>query len=59
MDWLQAESLFALETVKAYSTRKDGKIPPSQMKKGVGRVLRGADALEVLRLAYKCELPKL
>ena len=59
VDWLQAESLFSLETVKAYSTRKDGKITPSQMKKGVGRVVRGAEALEALRYAYQCELPKL
>lgn len=59
VDWLQAESLFALETVKAYSTRKDGKIAPSQIKKGVGRVVRGAEALEALRYAYQCELPQL
>lgn len=59
VDWLQAESLFALETVKAYSTRKDGKISPSQIKKGVGRVVRGSEALEALRSAYLCELPEL
>lgn len=59
VDWLQAESLFSLETVKGFSTRRDGKITSSQMKKGVGRVLRGADALEVLRCAYQCELPQL
>lgn len=59
VDWLQAESLFSLETVKAYSTRKDGKITPSQLKKGVGRVVRGSEALEALRSAYLCELPEL
>lgn len=59
VDWLQAESLFALETVKALSTRTDGKITESQCRKGVGRVLRGAEALEVLRCAYQCELSKL
>ena len=59
VDWLQAESLFALETVKALSTRVDGKITESQCRKGVGRVLRGADALEVLRCAYQCELSQL
>ncbi len=59
VDWIQAQSLLPLETVKGYSTRKDGKIKPSQMKKGVGRVVRGAEALEALRCAYQCELPQL
>ena len=59
VDWLQAESLFVLETVKALSTRKDGKITEKQERKGVGRVIRGADALEAIRSAYQCELPKL
>lgn len=59
VDWLQAESVFALETVKALSTRTDGKLPEGQERKGVGRVIRGADALEAIRFAYKCELPQL
>lgn len=59
VDWLQAESLFALETVKALSTRTDGKISESSERRGLGRVLRGAEALEALRCAYQCELPKL
>ena len=59
VDWLQAESLFALETVKALSSRTDGKISASSERRGVGRVLRGADALEALRDAYLCELPQL
>lgn len=59
VDWLQAESLFALETVKALSSRTDGKITESSERRGVGRVLRGADALEALRSAYQCELPQL
>ena len=59
VDWLQAESLFALETVKALSTRRDGRITESSERRGVGRVLRGSDALEVLRGAYQYELPKL
>ena len=42
IDWLQAESLFDLKSVKGLSTRKDGKGNPS---KGVGRVLNGAKAL--------------
>ena len=59
VDWLQAESLFVLETVKALSTRTDGKLTESQVRKGVGRVIRGADALEAIRCAYQCELPQL
>lgn len=42
IDWLQAESLFDIKTVKGLSTRKDGKGKPSR---GVGRVLNGAEAL--------------
>lgn len=57
VDWLQAESLFVLETVKALSTRTDGKLTENQVRKGVGRVIRGADALEAIRCAYQCELP--
>ena len=59
VDWIQAQSLLALETVKAYSTRTDGKITSGSIKKGVGRVVRGAEALEALRCAYQCELPQL
>lgn len=42
IDWLQAESLFDIKSVKGLSTRKDGKGNPS---KGIGRVLNGAEAL--------------
>lgn len=59
VDWLQAESLFALETVQSLSTRTDGKVKPSSIRKGVGRVLHGAEALEAVRCAYQCELPEL
>lgn len=59
VDWLQAESLFALETVQSLSTRTDGKVMESSVRKGVGRVLRGAEALEAVRCAYQCELPEL
>ena len=59
VDWLQAESLFALETVKALSTRPDGVITENSERRGVGRVLKGAEALEAIRSAYQCELPKL
>lgn len=59
VDWLQAESLFDLETVKALSSRTDGKITESGERRGLGRVLKGAQALEAIRVAYQCELPKL
>lgn len=59
VDWLQAESLFALETVKALSSRTDGKITAASEKRGVGRVLRGAEALEAIRCAYQLELSEL
>lgn len=59
VDWLQADSLFALETVKALSTRTDGKISEASERCGVGRVVNGAEALEALRCAYQCELPQL
>lgn len=56
VDWLQAQSLFNLQTVRSLSTRKDGKITKGNDKRGVGRVLNGAQALEALKDAYKCEL---
>lgn len=42
IDWLQAETLFDIKSVKGLSTRKDGMGTPS---KGVGRVLNGSEAL--------------
>nr|DAW26843.1 MAG TPA: ParB protein [Caudoviricetes sp.] len=57
VDWLQAQSIFGLETVSALSTRTDGKISKGSQRCGVGRVLRGADAMEAIRNVYQCELP--
>lgn len=45
VDWLQVESLFELKPVRAYSTRKDGKIAKSMQRVGVGRVVNGAQFL--------------
>lgn len=59
VDWLQAESIFPLETVRALSTRTDGKVSENMERRGVGRVIRGADALEAIRCVYQCELPEL
>ena len=40
IDWLQAQTLFELKTVKALDSKK------GYEKQGVGRVLKGADALD-------------
>ena len=45
IDWLNAQSFFGLETVKSYSTRKDGKVAKNMERKGVARVLDGAKVL--------------
>ena len=45
VDWLQAESLFNIQQVKNLSTRKDGKISKGMESKGIGRVIRGRDAI--------------
>ena len=42
IDWLQAETLFDIKSVKGLSTRQDGRGEPS---KGLGRVLNGREAL--------------
>ena len=48
IDWLNAQSVFGLETVKSYSTRKDGKVTKNMEVKGVARVLDGAKVLNEL-----------
>lgn len=45
IDWLNAQSIFGLETAKSYSTRKDGKVTKNMERKGVARVLNGAKVL--------------
>lgn len=45
VDWLQAESLFDIKPVKCGSTRKDGKISSKMQRMGIGRVLKGSDAI--------------
>lgn len=45
VDWLQAESLFDIKPVKNLSTRKDGEISKGMESKGIGRVLKGRDAI--------------
>lgn len=43
IDWLQAQSVFDLKSVKEYSTRKDGAIKNG--KRGIGRIISGAEVL--------------
>ena len=50
IDWLQAKTLFDIKQVKEYSTRKDGSIKKD--KKGIGRVINGAKALNKLTEGY-------
>lgn len=45
VDWLQVETLFDLKTVKALSTRKDGESTAVNERKGIGRVIKGSEAL--------------
>lgn len=49
IDWMQAQTLFEIKPVKAFSTRMDGSENPKTIKRGVGRVMKGAVALENLR----------
>ena len=53
VDWLQAESLFELKEVKNLSTRKDGVVKSNMQRTGIGRVLKGNEALEKLRKHYE------
>lgn len=46
IDWINAQTLFDIKKVKAYSTRKDGKITKGmEGRHGLARVLDGAQAL--------------
>ena len=47
VDWLQAQSLFELKTVQALGSKQGFR------KMGVGRVLKGAEALEKLKKSLK------
>ena len=44
VDWLQAQSLFDIKTVKGFSTKRSGNGKITKM--GVGRVINGAKVLE-------------
>ena len=45
VDWLQAESLFELKPVQNLSTRKDGMITKGMKSTGIGRVIKGREAI--------------
>lgn len=45
VDWLQAESLFEIKSVCCASTRKDRVLKPNMKRIGIGRVLKGAEAI--------------
>lgn len=45
VDWLQAQTLFDIQPVKCGSTRKDGKISDKMSRIGIGRVLKGSEAI--------------
>lgn len=53
VDWLQAETLFDIGPKLNLSTRKDGKVPANMEWRSVGRVIRGAEALEKIRKTYE------
>lgn len=49
VDWLQAKTVFEIQPVKAFSTRRDGTTDNGKMTRiGIGRVLRGSDAINKL-----------
>lgn len=45
VDWLQAQSLFEIKPVKCGSTRKDKEISENMNRIGIGRVLKGSEAI--------------
>lgn len=48
-DWNHITSILGLKTVKAFSTRKDGKISQGFMRTGIGRVVDGMEAIKKIR----------
>lgn len=48
VDWINAQSLFGLKTVKRLSTRKDGYLSDKMTVLGLGRVIDGAEAINKL-----------
>jgi hypothetical protein len=49
IDFINAQTLFGLKTVKALSTKKDKDNTDTFKKMGIGRVLNGVEAIEKIR----------
>ena len=45
VDWLQAQTLFDIKPVKCGSTRKDKEIKENMNRIGIGRVIKGSEAI--------------
>lgn len=48
-DWNHISSILGLKTVKAFSTKRDGKISQGFMRTGIGRVVDGMEAIKKIR----------
>lgn len=48
-DWNHISSILGLKTVKAFSTKRDGKISQGFMRTGIGRVVDGMEAVKKIR----------
>lgn len=55
VDWLQAQTLFNIQPVKCGSTRKDKKINKNMQRIGIGRVIKGSDAINKIMGAVNNE----
>lgn len=49
IDWLQALTMFDLQTVQTLSNRKDGSINPKTVHTGIGRVIDGVEAIRRIK----------
>ena len=53
VDWLQIQSILDIKEVRNLSTRKDGMVKAGMNRVGIGRVIRGNEAMEKLRKHYE------
>ena len=51
IDWINAQTIFGLKSVKAFSTKKDEDNTAGFLKAGVGRVLDGVEAIRLIQEA--------
>lgn len=52
VDWLQVQTLFDIKPVKCGSTRKDGSITSKMERVGIGRVIKGGEAINKILGEY-------